>query len=179
MRTSRWLVASVLVAATCCPPAALAAGPGFYFALDGGQARFSGIEGTAIGWFTIPPGVQMASSGEGYDVLGSTPATPSIRSEDHGAYRATAGYQINTYFGIELSYADLGRVRATGGGMLTWGHACDPGFSCPQVISEDTYTSQGRLDVRGWDVAVTGSVPLNSQWSLLARLGAVRCAYAA
>lgn len=172
MRTTSALFACLVSAAACCPAAALAAQPGWYLALDGGQARFHGIEADAAQWFRIPPAVQPIEPGEGIAILGGTPTATSTNGDDHAAYRLTVGYRLDRYFALELGYVDLGRVPAAGQGTLTWGYACSPGFSCPLLVGLDTYTSQARLSARGWDVAVTGTVPLNPEWSLFARLGA-------
>jgi OOP family OmpA-OmpF porin len=83
------------------------------------------------------------------------------RSESDGsAYRLTAGYQFTPYLGLEVGYVDLGHGTVT--------YRSTPA-AAPSVITMVS-TQAG---VRGGFAAVTGTWPIDPQWSLYARGGGI------
>jgi len=63
------------------------------------------------------------------------------------AFRVLGGYSFNRYFGAELGYADLGKIKASAGGL-----------------SADTKTT-------AWDTVAVGTIPLAEKFSLYGKLG--------
>lgn len=148
------------------PATAFATQPGWYVAIDGGQAQYSGIAGDALEWVSMPP-----RPAPGWMVDG---AYASVNQHDPGhiAYRLTAGYQFNSYFGVEAGYVELGNVHATGNGDYSWRcYNPTPGDMCVMIVGGGPYTSTARLRAHGWVVAATGSWPITPRWSLFTRLG--------
>lgn len=154
------------------PAAAFATQPGWYIAIDGGQARYSGVAGNAAGWLSLPP-TDVPPPQPDSDTLVSCctrAATVSFGSTDT-AYRLTAGYQFNRYFGLEIGYVDLGSIDAAGHGTFSFSYQCPIDTLCPDLIGGEGYASSAHLGDRGWVLAMTGSWPLDSHWSLFGRAG--------
>jgi OmpA-OmpF porin, OOP family len=63
------------------------------------------------------------------------------------AYRLFGGYQFNRNVAAELGYADLGKVKASGGGV------------------------NADIKASAWDLSAIGSFPVANQFSLFGRLG--------
>lgn len=148
-------------AAMTFPAAAWASQPGWYVAIDGGQAHYNGIAGDVLQWIAFtpapPPGM----------VIGSL--RPSLHhSESNGAgYRLTIGYHFNRYVSVEGSYVNFANVRANGDvqvGMT----AANP-FTPIEAVA--TYTDAAMLRAYGWDLAAVASWPLSPRWSLSGRIG--------
>lgn len=163
------LIALVLIGAMGFPLAAFATQPGWYVALDAGQARYSGIGENASQWLSLPP----ANSPPQTSDVAYAPTASRAESHDT-AYRATIGYQFDPYFGLEAGFVDLGEIRADSTGSYSYGTICPGGSSgvCLPLATSGPDASSADLRARGWVVAVTGSWPITSQWSLFARLGA-------
>jgi OOP family OmpA-OmpF porin len=126
MRKGRWLVALGLIAAVAAGPAA-AQERGIYLGGSLGTAQYKELCDDVT--------------------LGSC-------KEDDTGWRAFAGYQLNRNFALELGYANLGEVGASGLflGLPT------------SFVTE----------VKGFDLSAILSFPLMERLSLLARLGAYR-----
>ena len=67
------------------------------------------------------------------------------------AGRIFGGYQFNRNFALELAYAELGKVNASG------------------VVA--TVPQSGNWKARSWDMMAVGIMPLSEQFSLLGKLG--------
>lgn len=154
------------------PTVALATQPGWYIAIDGGQARYSGAAGNEAGWLSLPP-TDVPPPQPNPETLVSccTVATTASSGSTDTAYRLTVGYQFNPYFGLEASYVDLGNINAVGQGTFAFSFQCPFGSACPDLEGLGGYTGSARLRDRGWVLAVTGSWPLNPHWSLFGRAG--------
>jgi OOP family OmpA-OmpF porin len=63
------------------------------------------------------------------------------------AFRAFGGYNFNQYFGAELGYADLGKVKASAGG------------------------TSAEWRTKPWDLMAVGTLPLAEKFSLYGKLG--------
>ena len=63
------------------------------------------------------------------------------------AFRAFGGYNFNKNFGVELGYADLGKVTFSSGGL------------------------SGDVKATAWDVSAVGTLPLANSFSLYGKLG--------
>jgi OOP family OmpA-OmpF porin len=70
------------------------------------------------------------------------------------AFGAFGGYQLHRYYGVELGYTNLGKVRANSNG---------PGSATGQNVQADV-----------WDLAAVGFLPLDDNLSAFARLGGYR-----
>lgn len=77
-------------------------------------------------------------------------AAPASLKESSTAYKVYGGYQADQYYGIEAGYADLGKVDISGGGASVAAE--------PKVVY----------------LALTGSVALDSQFTVFGKLGAGR-----
>ena len=129
------IVIAALAAALASPLAANAADQGgWYVGLDAGQAHYAGLSGQVA----TPPG-------------GS-----SHFSDNNFGYRVTGGYQFNEYWGLEVSWVDLGTAEMD----IT---ATTP---TPGTLNE-------KVKTHGFLVAGTGTLPFNDQWSAFLRLGMI------
>src|SRR5205823_3618582 len=63
------------------------------------------------------------------------------------AWKIFGGYQINRTFGVELGYADLGKVKLSGG------------------------ASSLSIETKSWDLVGVGSFPVANQFSIYGKLG--------
>jgi len=70
------------------------------------------------------------------------------------AFGAFAGYQLHRYYGAELGYTNLGKVRA---------NATGPASATSQNVQADA-----------WDIAALGFLPFDENLSAFARLGGYR-----
>lgn len=122
------------------PSAARAANAGWYAGIDAGQSRF-----TSIG------------------TLGSPIYGHSFSSTDNG-YRLSAGYQINSYFGLEVGYVNLGKVAGSNVVYLLCTPLCTP-------LSESVNTN---LKTHGWILEFVGRYPFNDSWAVFARAGGIQ-----
>lgn len=156
----------VLIGAMGFPLAAFATQPGWYAALDGGQARYTGIGGNAEQWLSLPP----ANPPPQFSDVTYAPATSKVNPRDSG-YRLAIGYQFDPYFGLEAGYVQLGKIRATSSGRYGLDNLCGGGPVCLPLATTGPDASSADLRVHGWVVAATGSWPVTPQWSLFARLG--------
>lgn len=151
---------AILVAVTL-PTTALAVQPGWYVAVDGGKAHYNGIAGNAQQWISFAP-----TPPPGMVIVNSEPSSHQSKSNATG-YRLTVGYQFNPYFGVEGGYVNLDNVHANGD-LRVETTAANP-FAPLEGIA--TYADAAKLRARGWELAATGSWPLNPRWSLFGRLG--------
>jgi OOP family OmpA-OmpF porin len=154
----------VVLFAVAFPATAFATPPGWYVAIEGGQARYPGITGNAGQWMAVTP-----SPPEGMVIVDSQSSLQHGGSNDTG-YKLIAGYQFNPYFGVEGGYVALGSVQSNGTGTVDVAPA--DGFLPLEEFA--TFTDTARLRVHGWELAATGTWPLNQHWSLFGRLGAFR-----
>lgn len=115
-----------------------------YAAFDVGPAYFSGQSAQNI--------LNLIGAGNA-----NTPLVSSFTNST--AYRLTGGYQFDPNWGIEVSYVDLG----------------ESDFSISHLLTGATngLTNTGGTKAWGWSLAGVGTLPLDDQWSLFARLGAI------
>ncbi|MBV1961027.1 MAG: outer membrane beta-barrel protein [Immundisolibacteraceae bacterium] len=85
--------------------------------------------------------------------LGGAGFTGSCDDRDRG-WKVVGGYQIDENFGVEVFYADLGKADAVG------------------TIGAVAATAD--VDIDGFGVSFTGTLPLTEQLSLLGRVGMFR-----
>lgn len=154
------------------PAVAFATQPGWYMALDGGQAHYTGIAGTAAQWLAMPPASSLPLDVSNPIFIGGV-SVDRHENNDTG-YRLSVGYQFNPYLGLEAGYVHLGSVDASGGGSYGEGPVCfpPPGVCTFAIVVNVPYRSTATLAVHGWDLVATGSWPISTQWSLFAQLGA-------
>jgi len=81
--------------------------------------------------------------------------TGITRDDKDTAYKAFLGYQFNRYFALEGGYFNLGKF----------------GFTSS---TSPTGTLNGEVAVEGINLDMVGTMPMNEQWSLIARLGGQR-----
>lgn len=145
------------------PAATLADNSGWYIAADAGQSHFTGIAGQGPQWVN--------SAVYNRDVYVVKGPTTTYTDNDAGS-RLSAGYQFNSYWGLEVSYVDLGQATAAGNGVVAANLPLDvPNFF---VFSGfNTYNVNAKLSAQGWGLAVTGSYPFNDHWSVFARAGVI------
>jgi len=79
-------------------------------------------------------------------------------SESQAAYRIAGGYQFDPYWGLELSYVDLGSVE-------------DSYRNTGPVSPDQGSYSNATIKARAFGVAAMGTYPFNEQWAAFARLG--------
>ncbi len=76
---------------------------------------------------------------------------PGVSCDDKDtAFKIFGGYQINRNFGVELGYADLGEVSASGGGVTA------------------------SIETTAFELVGVGSYPINNQFSVYGKLGFYR-----
>ncbi|MGH8396725.1 MAG: outer membrane protein [Gammaproteobacteria bacterium] len=126
------------------PVAASADDNNSYAAVDAGPAIFSGQSAQDI--------ESIINGGNG-----NVPLNSSFTNST--GYRFTYGYQINSNWGIEVSYVDLGESDFT----ISQSGSGGAGY---QSITGDTRA-------RGWGLSGVGTYPIDDQWSLFARVGAI------
>jgi len=81
----------------------------------------------------------------------------SCSSNDTGTgLKVFAGYQFNPYLGVEGSYVDLGKFKISASGTV----ALNPA------------TADGSDKASGFGLDAVGTLPINEQFGLLARVGA-------
>jgi OOP family OmpA-OmpF porin len=86
-------------------------------------------------------------------LLAGAPAGTTFANEtSKTGWKIFGGYQMDKYFGAELSYVDLGRYGFSG-------------TVPPAAFS-------GNVRINGWGVAATGTLPLDKGFSLLGKIGA-------
>jgi OmpA-OmpF porin, OOP family len=125
--------------------ATLADSDGWYVAADAGQSDFTGTAD-----------------------LNSADYAPILSNTDSG-YRLSAGYQFNQYFGLEVGYADFGRVNGNGSVV----GPPPPGLSSCGYLCPMSYDVNLNLKTHGWTLAFIGSYPFNEEWSISARVGEI------
>lgn len=158
MRDPRTFVFFVLcVVAT----SAVAAPPGWYVAIDGGQSHYTGIAGASRQWLSITP-----LPPQGW-VIESSQASLQRSGSNGTGYRLIVGYQFNRYFGVEGGFSNFGQVQADGSGSVIM--APTAGILPLEAIA--TYADSVKLRVRGWELTGTASWPLSQRWSLFGRAG--------
>lgn len=155
-----------VVAAVPFPLLAWAATPGWYIALDGGQAQYANSKGAAAHWASMPLG-----SASGWTVLTSSAALDRRDTSDAG-FRVAAGYRFNDYLALEAGYVNLGTVSASGSGGYSWSCNSPPGEVCVDIVGTGSYASHAQLQAHGWSMSAIGSWPISERWSLFAKLGA-------
>lgn len=147
------------------PTAALAQSSGWYVAVDGGQSRFNDASNQVPSWLATlpnPPGYAVVVNG-----------TSGTSNDDHdAAYRFMVGYQINAYWGVEASYADLGTASVAGSANGYYRPNCGSQICLP-LVGLTSFGYQASYRDRGPGLAFTGTYPINKQWSVFARLGII------
>jgi OOP family OmpA-OmpF porin len=149
------------------PTVALADNSGWYLAVDGGQAHFSGTDSQFPQSYANPPN----ASGDGI-LINSTSTVSHQENRDTG-YRLMVGYQFNPYWGVEASYVDLGTATAKGTANGTAAPYCPSTDSCPPYVGLASFGYKASTSDRGPGLAFTGTYPINSQWSVFARAGMI------
>jgi OmpA-OmpF porin, OOP family len=100
-------------------------------------------------------GVGVGGAKANFDVgqlLASAPAgTTATNDTSKTGWKIFGGYQVDKYFGAELSYVDLGRYGFSG--------------TIPPVAFS------GNVKINGWGVAATGTLPLDKGFSLFGKIG--------
>jgi|SRR5487761_588657 len=125
------------------PVTALADNSGWYVAADVGQSHFTGNEYPKNTFVTRAP----------------------FTDTDTG-YRLAAGYQFNSYWGLEASYLDFGQITGKEDYV-------NPG-GCMQVcFAPSSYYINEGFKTYGWSFEFTGTYPFNEHWSVFARAGAI------
>ena len=88
-------------------------------------------------------------------IIGTGLVTDSITKDKHDpAYKVFGGYQFNPYFGVEAGYFNLGKF----------------GFDSQTT---PLGTLNGHFKVDGINLDLVGSLPINDQLSVLARMGVI------
>lgn len=83
-------------------------------------------------------------------------ATNNVSTDETDtAYKLFAGYTFNKNFAVEGGWADLGK------------------FSFNNTTTGPAGTASGTLKANGWFVTAIGILPLNEQFSLFGKLGAI------
>ena len=139
-KNTAYLILSVL----CLFPLSAFADSGWYLGADLGTASYTGLQD--IG----------GPFGHYYHTV-DTPFTGSNTDHDT-AYRFTAGYQLDRYFGVEAGYLDLGQVEIKG--VVTF----PPILPLERVVDD-------KVKTRGYIVDAIGRYPILDDWSLYARAG--------
>ena len=85
-------------------------------------------------------------------LAGAPAGTTFINDTSKTGWKIFGGYQIDKYFGAELSYVDLGRYGFSG-------------TVPPAAFS-------GNVKINGWGLAATGTLPLDKGYSLFGKMGA-------
>jgi len=152
----------IVLFAVILPATAFAMHPGWYVAIEGGQERYPGISGNAGQWMAATP-----SPPQGMTIADSQSSLQHGGSNDTG-YKLIGGYQFNPYFSVEGGYVALGSVHSNGSGTVDM----VPADRILPLEELATFADTARLRVRGWELAATGTWPLNRHWSLFGRLGA-------
>ncbi|MGA9851492.1 MAG: outer membrane beta-barrel protein [Gammaproteobacteria bacterium] len=126
------------------PAAATADDNNSYAAFDAGPSIFNGQSAQNI--------LTLIGAGNA-----DTPLTSSFTNST--GYRLTGGYQFNSNWGMEVSYADFG----------------ESDFSIAHLAGGDASELPviGGTRAWGWSLAGVGTLPLDDHWSLFARLGAI------
>ena len=135
MHTSTVVTAAIFAAALLSTQALAADGAGFYLGAGVGQSKAkdacTGLAGT---------GITCDDKGTAFSIFG--------------------GYQVNTNFGVELGYTDLGKATASGFGATASFEA--KGF---ELVGVGTYPINPQFDVYGklgffrWDLDFSASGP--------------------
>ncbi|MGA9852204.1 MAG: outer membrane beta-barrel protein [Gammaproteobacteria bacterium] len=133
------------------PAIALADNSGWYIAADIGQSHFPNLAAPAAQFFN--------------------PYTATYTNNDTG-YRLTAGYQFNSYWGLEASYVALGESGATDNIVVNQTVLGLGSLSCGYLCSTD-YNVNAKLKAHGWTVAVTGTYPFTDKWAVFGRAGVI------
>jgi OOP family OmpA-OmpF porin len=66
------------------------------------------------------------------------------------AFRVFGGYNFNKHFGVELGYADLGKVTLSGGGLTA------------------------SVEAKAWDLMAVGTLPIGDKFGVYGKLGMYR-----
>lgn len=153
--------------------AALGADQGFYFGLAGGQAKYDfdrpplfaiAIRGGLTGMprVTLPPVVGFNPP------VFSVPAFSAVASpvvwfpdddDKDTAWGLTAGYRAGRYVAVELSYLNLGTLKASDTILV------------PPIIGGGTLTLKRELETSGPAFSALGILPLSDSWELYLRAG--------
>jgi len=164
--------AGALCAACAQMGTAVAAEEGFYFGVSGGQSEYK-INLTDLAPRPVSsaapvianPGVVVgAVAGFGPIPFQTTPAffvpfqTTTFDRTD-ATWSLTAGYRINRYLAVELSYLDLGEAQLRNVATFTG------------LLSPFELTLDQSIEVAGASAAVLGTWPVAERWSLHARGG--------
>lgn len=96
--------------------------------------------------FFVGAAVGSSNKRDGCDGL---PGGVSCDHKDAG-WKLFGGYQFNKYLGAELGYTDLGKVKASGGGL----------------------SAKAKID--GFELTGVGTLPLADKFSAYAKLGFIR-----
>ena len=87
-------------------------------------------------------------------LIGAGATSTSITHDQQDAsYKVFGGYQFNPYFGMEAGYFNLGE------------------FGFKSTTTGPVGTLDGRIKLTGMNVDLVGTLPMNDQLSLLARVG--------
>jgi len=168
---NRQVQAAVLVMALAAASGpAVAAGSGFYFGVNAGRSDFDASAADVVGPPVLVANV-FVSRTETSPVLfvpgALVPAAfiaPSMVSngfdERDTSWSATAGYTLNRYLSFELSYADLGELRASQTSTFPIGATPQLQFRMSQELSVETVA-----------FSALATLPLTERWSLFARGG--------
>ena len=91
---------------------------------------------------------------------GFTVTNPASRLDDSSSeLRGFVGYKLNTYFGFELAFVDIGSLHYSATMTLSGG-----GLPSPSPSSLD-----GELSAKGPVLSVLGTVPLRKRWEVYGR----------
>ncbi len=123
---------------------ALADSSGWYVAADVGQSKFTGTGDLR------------------------TSATPENNTDT--GYRFSAGYQFNSYLGLEAGYANFGQATGTNTYLGNHPLIVPCGASC--LLAYDV-TANSTLKTHAWTLIVVGTYPLSKYWSISARAGGI------
>jgi len=162
---------------------ALAAEGGFYFGVSGGQSEYKvdiddfGARASSsaafqaqngfgpvlgqpgfIGPIFAQPGVIVGGTAVLTPVVFAPFQTTSLDRTD-ATWSFTAGYRINRYVSVELSYLDLGEAAVRN--VATFSSS----------LSSFDLTLVQRVEIEGVSAAVLGTWPIAERWSLHARGG--------
>lgn len=139
-----WHRIAILAACTVClPVVALANNSGWYVAADVGQSHFTGNEYPTNTFFTHVP----------------------FTDTDSG-YRLAAGYQFNSYWGLEAGYLDLGQITGKEDYV-------NPGHCTLFCFAPSSYYINENFKSHGWSIEFTGTYLFNEHWSVFAHAGAI------
>jgi opacity protein-like surface antigen len=124
---------------------------GFYVGVGFGTSTFDQSKAD------FDAGVLGSFTDAGFTVLNPVSKLDDSSTEIHGA----VGYRLNSYFGFELGFVDVGKLHYSATMTLSGGDLPSPS---PSSIS-------GEVSSKGPVLSVLGTIPLRKRWEVFGRAG--------